>query len=193
MLLLSLHSPSRLSALEQHCSGEGGLNTKKVYKSMSKIVVWNISYASVKTLEREGRISSSSNFCGQLADYYSHVFSVIHTLPLDEFSFKEIRTWGQSKISSCCLCVWCKSRELGGKGSSRFPTPTMESFSADLLPAIKGYWAELNLELFTLLRLNPGVRGEHLTCVLSWIAAWLLLIACIWSVYLVDEFVLGVL
>ena len=25
--------------------------------------------------------------------------------------------WGQPKISSCCLCVWCKSKELGGKES----------------------------------------------------------------------------
>ena len=48
-------------------------------------VVWIASYASTKTLEREGSILSSS-FCGQLADYYSHVYSLIH--PLDEFSFK---------------------------------------------------------------------------------------------------------
>ena len=66
-------------------------------------------------MECEGRISSSS-FCGQLADYYSHDFNLIHTLPLDEFSFKEMRTWGQSKISSRCLCVLCKSKELGCRG-----------------------------------------------------------------------------
>ena len=41
--------------------------------------------------------------------------------------------------------------------SPRFPTPTVENFSADLLPAIKSYWAGLHLELFILLRLNPGV------------------------------------
>ena len=58
-------------------------------------VVCSASYASAKTLEREGRISSYS-FCEQLADYSSHVFSLIHTLPLVEFSFKEMRTWGQS-------------------------------------------------------------------------------------------------
>ena len=28
----------------------------------------------------------------QLADYYSHVFSLIHLLQLDEFSFKEMKT-----------------------------------------------------------------------------------------------------
>ena len=67
-------------------------------------VVWNANYASAKTLEREGRISSFS-FCEQLADYYSHIFSLIHTLLFDEFSFKEMRTWGQSKTSSYCFCV----------------------------------------------------------------------------------------
>ena len=80
------------------------------------------SYPSAKTVEREGIISSSS-FCGRLADYYSHVFSLIHTLPLDEFFFKEMRMWGQYKISSCFFCVWCKSRELGGRGSPGFATP----------------------------------------------------------------------
>ena len=57
----------------------------------------------------ERRISSSS-FCGQLADYYSHVFSLINPSLLDEFSFKEMRTQSQINISSCCLYVWCKSR-----------------------------------------------------------------------------------
>ena len=71
-------------------------------------------------------------------------------LLLDEFSFKEMRTQSQTKISSCCLYVWCKSRELGGRGSPRFPTPMVESFSADLLLAIKCYWAKSHLELFIL-------------------------------------------
>ena len=62
--------------------------------------------------------------------------------------FKEMRTQSQIKISSCCLYVWCKSRELGGRGSPRFPTPMVESFSTDLLLAIKCYWAEQHLELF---------------------------------------------
>ena len=61
-----------------------------------------------------------------------HTFLTLSTYSLDEFSFKEMRTWGQSKISSCCLCVWCKSRELRGRESSRFPTPIVEIFSADL-------------------------------------------------------------
>ena len=40
---------------------------------------------------------------------------------MDEFCLNEMRTWGQSKSSSFCFCVWCESRELGGRGSSRFP------------------------------------------------------------------------
>ena len=48
-----------------------------------------------------------------------------------EFSFKEMRMWDQSKISSYCFCVWCESRELGGRGSSRFPciVPVVETSS----------------------------------------------------------------
>ena len=41
---------------------------------------------------------------------------------------------GQSKISSCCFCVWCKSRELGGRENLKFPcvTPVVESFPQTL-------------------------------------------------------------
>ena len=45
-------------------------------------------------------------------------------------------------------CYWCKSRELGGRSSPRFPcvTPVEESFSSDLLWAIISYWVGLHLE-----------------------------------------------
>ena len=35
--------------------------------------------------------------------------------------------------SSCCFCVFCESRELGGRMSSRFPcvTPVIKTFSQD--------------------------------------------------------------
>ena len=56
--------------------------------------------ASAKIPEREGSISPSS-FYGQLPHYWSHAFSL--TYPVDEFSFKEMNTWGQSKISSYCF------------------------------------------------------------------------------------------
>ena len=66
-------------------------------------------------------------------------FSLIH--PVHEFSFKEMSImWGQPKISSCCLCVWCKSKELGGSPSTRFPTSMVESFSADFVSAVESYW-----------------------------------------------------
>ena len=72
-------------------------------------VVQSVGYVLAESLEREGNISLSSIY-GQLADNYSHVFSLMH--PVDEFSFKEMRMWGQPMISSCCLCVTCESREL---------------------------------------------------------------------------------
>ena len=76
-------------------------------------------------------------------------FSLIH--PSEEFFFKEMSMWGKPKISFCCLCVWCKSKELGGKGggggvSTRFSTPMVENFSVDFLPAIESYWTESHLE-----------------------------------------------
>ena len=61
---------------------------------------------------------------------------------------KEMRTRGESKISSCCFCVWCKSRELEVCWSPRFPyvNQVVESFSSDLLRATINYWAESHLE-----------------------------------------------
>ena len=53
--------------------------------------------ASAKIPKHEGNISPSS-FYGQLLDYQSNVFSLMY--PEDEFSFKGVKTWGQSKISS---------------------------------------------------------------------------------------------
>ena len=75
-------------------------------------VVWSVSYALAESLEHERSISSSS-FYGQLANYFSHVFSLI--CPVDEFSIKEMRMWGQPMISSCCFCITCASRELVGR------------------------------------------------------------------------------
>ena len=42
-----------------------------------------------------------------------------------------MRTWGQSKISSSCICVWSESWELGYRSSSWFPcvTPVLETSS----------------------------------------------------------------
>ena len=51
-----------------------------------------------------------------------------------------MRMWSQSKISSCFIYDWCKSRVVGGRESQRLPTQMVESFFADLLPAIKSDW-----------------------------------------------------
>ena len=114
-----------------------------------------------------------------LADYYSHVFILIY--PLDEFFFKEMKTGSPSKISSCCLCVWCKSRELEGRevqdSQHQWWKPSLQT-----LPAVSN-WAESHLELFILFGLNPGPREEDLIRLLSWIAAWLL-IRRIWLVHI---------
>ena len=84
------------------------------------------------------------------------------------------------------------SREVGGRGSPRFPAPVVENFSADLLPATKGYWTGSPLELYMLLRLNRRAQGKHLTSLFSQIAA-LLLATRVCPVYLVDELVQVVL
>ena len=55
---------------------------------------------SVKIRECEGSTSPSS-FYGQLSNSQSHDFSLIY--PVGEFSFKGVKTWGQSKISSYCF------------------------------------------------------------------------------------------
>ena len=83
--------------------------------------------ALAKIQERKGSISPTS-FYGQLPNYQSHVFSLIY--PVGEFFFTDVKTWSQSKISSYWF-VWCESRELGSKGSSRFTciTPVVETFS----------------------------------------------------------------
>ena len=48
---------------------------------------------------------------------------------MDEFSFKEMKTWGQSKISTFCIC---ESGELGRRRISIFPCVTsgVETFSS---------------------------------------------------------------
>ena len=56
--------------------------------------------ASAKIPVREWSISPFSSY-GELPDYLSHVLSLI--CPVGEFSFKEMKTWSQSKISSYCF------------------------------------------------------------------------------------------
>ena len=108
-----------------------------------------------------------------------------------------MRTWDQSKISSCCLCVWCNSRTLIGRGSPRSPAPIFfiiqviffipNNNGGKLLhrpsTTYKSYWAESHLEFK--LWLNPGARREHLTSLFSWIPGYHKGLACLPS--LVDK------
>ena len=85
-----------------------------------------------------------------------------------EFSFKEIRRRVQSKISSCCVSDRCESREMGCRGRSRLPTLMVESFSTDLLRAIKSYWTEPPFELCLLL----GEQNTKLLHIISLLFEW---------------------
>ena len=97
----------------------------------------------LKSLTARGA-SNHSTFMGNWAT----VISLIH--PEDKLSFKGMRIWGQSKISFCRICEWCKSREMEGKESPRLSKPLAESFSAYLLPVIKSSWTESPFELHIL-------------------------------------------
>ena len=98
----------------------------KIFKKITNQVYWILSkrvcdvitmfIASTKTPKHEGSISPSSMSNCLTISHMS--FSLIY--PVDEFFLKKMRTWGQSKISSYCFFVWCKSRELGGSESSKF-------------------------------------------------------------------------
>ena len=93
------------------------------YKSLSRIIKHNKCYncirrknrfiASAKILEHKGSISPSS-FNGQRHNYQSHIFSLIYQV--GEFSFKGVKTWGQSKIPSYCFVfgVNQENQEAGG-------------------------------------------------------------------------------
>ena len=95
------------------------------------IFTYNISLNVFTTVHYESNLTKYSTECRQTF----HGMSVL---------LKEMRARGQSKISSCCFCVWCKSKELGGRvgvGGPRFPcvTRVVESFSLDILRAIISY------------------------------------------------------
>ena len=66
---------------------------------------WSVSYVLAESLEAQGMHLIIQLLWATFiqTNYYSNIFSPNH--PVDEFSFKEMRMWGQSMISSCCLCV----------------------------------------------------------------------------------------
>ena len=60
---------------------------------------------------------------------------------MDKFSLNEMRTWGQSKSSSFCFCVWSESRELGGR--EKAPPQT-----SDWIPYVDSTRGAVNLEVW---------------------------------------------
>ena len=68
-----------------------------------------------------------------MGNYPTISHTLLALLPGGRVLLQGKRMWGQSKISSYCFCVWCKSRELGSRGSSRFScvTPVLETFYSD--------------------------------------------------------------
>ena len=57
-----------------------------------------------------------------------------------------MRTWGQSKISPSCICVWCESGELGRRKILIFPCVTLvvETFSSGRVTS--RIWSNINDE-----------------------------------------------
>ena len=101
----------------------------------------------------------------KLTDYYSQVFSLIHPLPLDEFSFKEIRTCGQSKVSSLSF-LWCKSREFLGRRSPRFPTPMVKSSPRRTSTSYKKLLGKITFGIHTLTKCQSA-KGASPACFLG--------------------------
>ena len=67
------------------------------------LAVWNVSYTLIKILEGEGSISSFS-FCGQLANCYSHVLSLIY--PMDELALQKLSEDFQENILGGVILVY---------------------------------------------------------------------------------------
>ena len=108
-------------------------------------VVWSASCALTKTLDSARRESHCIRFCWASGRLLFACFQ-----PYPPITTGWVLLQGNENVGSVQDFVWCKSRELGDRRSPRVPTPMVESFSADFLPAIKSYWAESHLELFIL-------------------------------------------
>ena len=67
---------------------------------------------------------------------------------VDKFFIFSLLVLLKEKRQRSYFCVCCKLRELGPRGSPRFPcvTPVVVSFFSDLLQTIISYWAESHLE-----------------------------------------------
>ena len=116
---------------------------RQTFLGISSKISGNIFKHSVKCLQIFPGMST--NIPGNVTKYFRDFHQ---TLRWKSLLLKEMKMQGQSKISSCYFCVWCKSRELEGRGSLKFPCviPNLESVSSDLLRAIISYWEESHLD-----------------------------------------------
>ena len=110
-------------------------------------------------------------------DYYSHVFSLVRPLPLDEFSFKKMRTWGQSKIYSCCFYVWCKLKRINRQRESKIPNTN----GGKLL--CRPSTTRITFGIHTLAKSRSARGASHQPAFMD----RCLLLTRVWPVYLVDE------
>ena len=108
-----------------------------VAKQMSLVKMFCLHYLCLKSLIVVTRIS----LIFLLDEFFIFSFLVL---------LKEMKTLGESKISSCYFCIWRRSRELVGRVSPRFPFVTLvvESFSSDHLRTMIRYWAESHLRFY---------------------------------------------
>ena len=93
-------------------------------KEKSKLVAKDNKISAEKfkiVLDREGSLTPSS-FYGPLPDYQPHVLTLIY--PVEEFSFKEIKTWVQSKISIYYFMFAVSQENWEARGSSGFSCVT---------------------------------------------------------------------
>ena len=87
------------------------------------------------------------NFCSLLVSFCSLLVNfclLLVTFCLLLVAFCSLLVTFCSSIVARYFCVWYKSKELGGRGSPRFPsvTPVLEGFSSYFLQAVISYWAD---------------------------------------------------
>ena len=115
--------------MEKHKHKAESLNTMNVTTVLKKIVLF---IASAIILELEGRISPSS-FFGQLLVTRARLLVTRFSpyLPSGWVFLQRSKNVGLVQNFILMFCFWCESRELGGRGNSRFScvTPAVETFS----------------------------------------------------------------
>ena len=90
----SMNSPMELNSL-----------FSKFFCYITRFVTWHLIRLRMNDLQRPLCFSETIAYSLKITNCINHVFSLIY--PVDEFFLKEMRTLGQSKISSYCFYVWC--------------------------------------------------------------------------------------